>query len=84
MSSRTTLYLDEETRRAARQLASRYDCTLSEAIRRSVVRHRDAVVGVPPERRKDRKRALERLFELFEGHDAEEKIRRLKAQDEGF
>ena len=78
------MYLDDEVRSAARQLASRYDCSLSEAIRRAVVRHRDAVVGVPLERRKERTRALDRLIELFEGHDAEEEIRRLKDHDEGF
>ncbi len=31
-----------------------------------------------------RRQTLERLFELFEGHDAEAEIRRLKEQDEGF
>ena len=84
MAIRTTLYLDDEVRAAARQLAARYDCSLSEAIRRAVIRHRDAVVGVPPERRRERARLLERLIELFEGHDPEEEIRRLKEEDEGF
>ncbi len=84
MAHRTTLLLDDETRQAARQLALRYDCSTSEAIRRAVVRHRDAAFGVPAERRRERRRALERLFELFEGHDAEEEIRRLKSEDEGF
>jgi hypothetical protein len=83
-TSRTTLYLDDEARCAARQLAARYECTLSEAIRRAVVRHRDAVLGVPPERRKERTRALDRLIDLFEGHDAEGEVRRLKTEDEGF
>ena len=40
-SYRTTLILDDESRRAARELALRYDCSLSEAIRRAVVLHRD-------------------------------------------
>lgn len=31
-----------------------------------------------------RRHTLERLFELFEGHDAAEEVRRLKEQDEGF
>ena len=47
MSKRTSLILDDDTRIAARQLALRYDCSTSEAIRRAVVRHRDAVLGVP-------------------------------------
>jgi hypothetical protein len=31
-----------------------------------------------------RRKALDRLFQLFEGNDAEEEIRRLKAQDKDF
>ena len=80
---RTSLLLDDDTRRAARQLALRYDCSVSEAIRRAVVRHRDSVFGVPAHSRKERMENLGELFELFEGHDAEEEIRRLKTQDEG-
>ncbi len=76
--------LDEETRHAARQLALQYGCSMSEAIRRAVVRQRDAAFGVPLETRKERVKVLERLFELFEGNDPEEEIRRLKAEDEGF
>ncbi len=84
MYSRTTILLDEDTREAAKQLAMQYGCSTSEAIRRAVVRHRDAVFGVPAESRKERARTLTRLFDLFEGHDAEAEIRELKAQDEGF
>lgn len=84
MAHRTTLLLDDESRHAARQLAQRYGCSASEAIRRAVVRHRDAVLGVPAARRRERMRALEQLFDLFEGHDAADEIRRLKNQDEGF
>ena len=40
MAHRTTVLLDEETRTAARQLAMRYGCSTSEAIRRAIVRHR--------------------------------------------
>ncbi len=76
--------LDEETRHAARQLALQYGCSMSEAIRRAVVRQRDAVFGVPLETRKERVKVLERLFDLFQGNDPEEEIRRLKAEDEGF
>ena len=84
MAHRTTLILDEEARAAARQLAVVYGCSTSEAIRRAVVRHRDAVYGVPAASRKQRKQALKRLFELFEGHDAAEEVARLKAEDQGF
>ncbi len=81
---RTTLLIDDETRQAARELALRYGCSTSEAIRRAVVRHRDAVFGLPAASRRERRKVLERLFDLFEGHDAADEIRRLKGQDEGF
>ena len=84
MAHRTTLLLDDATRQAARQLALRYGCSTSEAIRRAVQRHRDAVFGVPAQSRRQRRKVLDRLFDLFEGHDAEDEIRRLKQQDEGF
>ena len=77
MEQRTTVALDDETLRAARQLALRFDCSLAEAIRLAVVRHRDAVAGVSTARREARRRALEQLFELFEGHDAEGEVGRL-------
>ena len=84
MSNRTTILLDDDARSAARELAHRYGCSTSEAIRRAVLRHRDAVLGMPDARREQRVRTLGRLFELFEGHDAADEIRRLKEQDEGF
>ncbi|MCP3963963.1 MAG: hypothetical protein GY719_39525 [bacterium] len=83
MAQRTTLILDDKTRQAARQLASSYDCSVSEAIRRAVVQQRDVVKGLPPDRRRQRVDTLERLFVLFEGNDPEEEVRRLKSEDEG-
>jgi hypothetical protein len=84
MASRTTLVLDEEARAAARQLARRYGCSLSEAMRRALVRQRDAEVGIPARRRRERARALRRLFDLFAGNDPAAEVRRLKAEDHGF
>jgi hypothetical protein len=81
MQQRTTLLLDAETRPAARQLALRYGCSTSEAIRRAVLRHRDSVFGVPVESRRERRKVLNRLFRLFDGHDAEVEIGQLKSQD---
>lgn len=78
------MILDEDTRTAARELAARYDCSLSEAIRRAVVRHRDAVLGVPSASRRQRKQVLERLFDLFEGNDAAEEVQRIKDEDMAF
>ncbi len=81
---RTTLLLDEESRRAARELAIRLDCSASEAIRRAIVRYRDSLFGIPASSRKERKAALSRLIDLFEGHDSDAEIARLKAEDPGF
>jgi hypothetical protein len=57
---------------------------MSEAIRRAVLRHRASLLGVPAKSRQERVRLLKRLFELFEGNDPEEEIRRLKSEDDGF
>ena len=81
---RTTLVLDEESRSAARQLADHYACGVSEAIRRSLIAQRDAVAGVTKRNRQERVKTLKRLFELFEGNDAAEEVRRLKTEDQGF
>lgn len=84
MASRTTLVLDDKAREAARQLARRYGCSLSEAMRRALIRQRDAELGVPRQERKERVRALARLFDLFADNDAAAEVRRLKAEDSGF
>jgi hypothetical protein len=84
MAHRTTLVLDEDARAAARQLARRHGCSVSEAIRRSLVRQRDAEVGLSAQRRRARVGALRQLFELFEGSDPAEEVRRLKPEDVGF
>jgi hypothetical protein len=84
MASRTTLVLDDKAREAARQLARRYGCSLSEATRRALIRQRDVELGVPRERRRERVEALRRLFDLFEDNDALAEVRRLKAEAEGF
>ena len=76
--------LDDETRDAAKRLATRYGCSTSEAIRRAVLAHRNTVFGVSGEVRRRRVKALERLIELFDGHDAEAEIVRRKAEDEIF
>ena len=84
MASRTTLVLDDKAREAARQLAHRYGCSLSEATRRALIRQRDVELGVPRERRRERVQTLGRLFDLFADNDADAEVRRLKAEDEGF
>ena len=84
MASRTTLVLDDKAREAARQLAHRYGCSMSEATRRALIRQRDVELGVPRERRRERVQALERLFDLFADNDADAEVQRLKAEDKGF
>ena len=84
MASRTTLVLDDKAREAARQLARRYGCSLSEATRRALIRQRDAEVGVPRERRRKRAQSLRRLFDLFVDNDPLAEVRRLKAEDGSF
>ena len=81
---RTTIILDDESGTAARQLADHYGCPVSVAIRRSLIAQRDAVAGVPKRLRQQRVRTLKRLFDIFEGNDAAEEVRRLKAEDKGF
>ena len=49
-----------------------------------MLRHRDTVLGIPPARRSERVRTLERLFDLFQDHDPADEVRRLKEEDEGF
>lgn len=56
----------------------------SEAVRRVVLRHGDAVLGIPPVRRAERVRILERLFDLFRDHDPADEVRRLEEQGQGF
>jgi hypothetical protein len=84
MASRTTLVLDDNSKEAILQLARRYGCSMSEAMRRAVIRQRDAEVGVPRARRQQRVQSLRRLFDLFADNDADGEIRRLKMEDEGF
>lgn len=84
MAQRTTVVLDEQARAAARELARRYGCSVSEAIRRSVIRQRDAEMGLSARRCRERALVLRRLLEIFEGNAAAAEVRRLKAEDAGF
>jgi hypothetical protein len=76
--------LDEETHAAARDLARRYRCSVSEAIRRAILRHRENVLGVSPEGRAARREVLDRMVDLFDGNDAAAEVARLKREDESF
>ena len=41
-------------------------------------------MGVPEARREERTKILNRMFDLFKGHDTVDEIRWLKDQDERF
>jgi hypothetical protein len=81
MANRAPVRLDEPFRLAARALAARLDISPTEAVRRALDHYRDEVLGVPAEARRRRVAALDRLFTLFEGHDAAAEVRQLKEQD---
>ena len=76
--------LDDKSLEAARQLASHYQVSTSEAIRRAVLAHLDQIHGEPLEVRSERMRLFQLMIDAFEGHDPAEEVRRLKEEDEGF
>lgn len=84
MAHRTTLLLDDRSRRAAREIAHELDCSVSDAIRRAVVVYRDQLAGISPAARQRRRRTLTQLFELFADTDPAAEVRRLKNEDGGF
>jgi hypothetical protein len=81
MAIRTTIVLDEATREAAKQLATAYGCSMSDAIRRAIVLQRDRIAGLSEQRRRLRSDALRKLIELTEGNDPAAEVARLKEQD---
>lgn len=81
MHKRTTILLDPESRRAAKELAAKLDVSPSEVIRRALRAYEPAVLELTPAMRKRRVRALKRLFELFRGTDGEAEIAERKRED---
>lgn len=77
---RTTILLDAEARRAARQVGQKLKLNSSEVIRRALINLRDQVVGPSPARRRERVAALRQLSRLFQGHNAEAEIRAIKRE----
>jgi Tfp pilus assembly protein FimT len=84
MAHRTTILLDDESRRAAKQLAAALEVAPSEAVRRAIVAYRDQVVGTSGDSRRRRVQAFKRAIELFEDNDPEAEIKSLKEQDKHF
>ena len=81
MTKRTTILLDEQSRRAARALATKLEVSPSEIVRRALVHYREHLLGSPAAKRRRRQECLESLFALFDGNDAEAEVRRLKQED---
>lgn len=59
-------------------------CSVSEAIRRAILRQRDLQLGATPAEIKRRVKILEKLFELHDGLDPAAEIARLKEEDRFF
>lgn len=84
MAHRTTILLDDESRRAAKELAAALDVAPSEAVRRAIVAYRNQVIGVSTDERARRVAAFKRALTLFDDNDAASEVAALKAQDEHF
>jgi hypothetical protein len=84
MVRRTTLLMDEDSQRAARDLAVRLNCSTSEAIRRAIVGYRDVVVGLSRDVRSKRVGSLRKMIELSKDSDPAAEVKRLKSEDLGF
>jgi hypothetical protein len=58
--------------------------SISKAVRQSLIRQRDAEIGLSAQRRCQRAQTLRRLLELFQGSDPAAERRRLKNEGLGF
>ena len=82
MSRRTSIVLDDASSQALRDLARHLGCSASEVVRRALMSYRERVVGVPVEKRRRRRAALEALIASMDGHDWRAELAALKEQDE--
>lgn len=85
MAQRTTIVLGPPERRAARQLASRWGVTPSEAIRRAVLRVAEEELGTARDRRRrHRVAALEALIKLSGKHDVAAELKRISEERDAW
>lgn len=82
MRHRTTILLDAESRRTAKELAAKLDVSPSEVIRRALKAYQPMASRVTPELRKKRVQAARRLFRLFAGVDARAEILARRRENE--
>jgi hypothetical protein len=80
--SRTTIVLDEPSEAALQALVKHFGCSASEAVRRALVGERQRVLGVPEDKQRRRRAALEKLIEITDGHDWRAELARLKDEDD--
>lgn len=73
--------MSEPSEAALQALTKHYGCSASEAIRRALVQHRERALGVPADKRRRRRAALDKLIELMDGHDWQAEIAALKDED---
>ncbi len=83
-SVRTTILLDPDSRRAAKQLAAKLDVSPSEVIRRALLRYRDELMGGSGAGIRRRRSALDRSLSVFAGVDPGAEVTRMKRDDEGW
>lgn len=79
--SRTTIVLDTPSQAALDALTRHYGCSASEAVRRALIQHLDRALGVPEEKRRRRRAALEDLVRLMDGHDWQSELKSLEEEE---
>ena len=78
--NRTTIVLDTPSQDALDALTRHYGCSASEAVRRALVQQRERTLGVPEDKRRRRRDALEQLVHLMDGHDWEAELASLREE----
>ena len=83
---RTTIMLDPDSRRAAKQLAAKLDVSPSEVIRRALAHYQGDVMGTPAksERIRSRLAALERSLEVFKRTDPAAESKRIRRERDAW
>ena len=74
--------MDEKALGAARELAFANKTSVSEAIRQAVIRQRELQLGPKTGEVGRKLEILKELFQIFEGHDPDQEVQRLKEEDQ--
>ena len=83
---RTTILLDPDSRRAAKQLAAKLDVSPSEVIRRALVHYQGQVMGTPSagELTRSKLALLERSLQVFKRTDPAAEARRIRRERDAW